>query len=112
LKSPAESGKSTNGYRTGVVDSFLDHRTPFEKPGLAAADGVHLSEKGKSTFRHRLAKLVKRALNYSCWGRGTSIHSTPTSLMPVPAIDAQSLEEDHRRASKGQHKRNFMHSSQ
>ena len=43
--------------------SYLDHGTRFEKPGLLGADGVHLSEKGKSIFGHRLAKLVKRALN-------------------------------------------------
>ena len=42
---------------------YLDHGTRFEKPGLLGADGVHLSEKGKSIFGHRLAKLVKRALN-------------------------------------------------
>ena len=42
---------------------YLDHGTQFEKPSLLGADGVHLSEKGKSIFGHRLAKLVKRALN-------------------------------------------------
>ena len=52
---------------TGLVPqpgfSYLDHGTCFEKPGLLRADGVHLSENGKSIFGHRLAKLVKRALN-------------------------------------------------
>ena len=43
--------------------SYLDHGTCFEKPGLLRADRVHLSEKGKSIFSCRLAKLVKRALN-------------------------------------------------
>ena len=43
--------------------SYLDHGTHFEKPGLLGADGVHLSEKGKSIFSHRLAKLEKRASN-------------------------------------------------
>lgn len=44
------------------------HQTCFEQPGLLEADGVHLSEKAKSTFTHRLAKLENRALNYNCWG--------------------------------------------
>lgn len=57
---------------------------------------VYLSEKGKSIFGHRIAKLVKRALNWSCWGRETSIHPVPPSLMPESAIDAQSLDKDHR----------------
>ena len=43
--------------------SYLDHGTRFEKSALLGADGVHLSAKGKSIFGHRLAKLVKRALN-------------------------------------------------
>lgn len=42
---------------------YLDHGTCFEKLGLLGADGVQLSEKGKSIFSHRLAELVKRALN-------------------------------------------------
>lgn len=41
----------------------LDHGTLFEKPDLLGADGVLLPEKGKSVFAHRLARLVKRALN-------------------------------------------------
>jgi len=41
----------------------LGHGNCFEKPGLLRADGVHLSEKGKSMFGHQLAKLVKRDLN-------------------------------------------------
>lgn len=46
----------------------LDHQTRFEQPGLLRADAVHLSEKAKkkSIFTHWLAKLEKRALNYSC----------------------------------------------
>lgn len=43
--------------------SYLDHGTLFEKPELLGADGIHLLEKGKSIFTHRLARLVKRALN-------------------------------------------------
>ncbi|PKU42754.1 hypothetical protein llap_6937 [Limosa lapponica baueri] len=42
---------------------YLDHRTRFEKPGLLGANGVHLSDKGKSIFSQRLAKLMKRASN-------------------------------------------------
>jgi len=44
---------------------------------------------------------VKRPLNESCWRRGTSVHPTPTSLLPLPAIAAQSLEKYHR--SAGEH---------
>ena len=33
----------------------------FEKTGLLGADGVHLTEKWKSIFHYRLAKLVKRS---------------------------------------------------
>jgi len=43
--------------------SYLGHATHFEKPDLLTADEVHLSKQGKSIFGHRLAKLVKRALN-------------------------------------------------
>jgi len=32
---------------------------------------------------------VKRALKYSCWGRGTSIHPTATGLIPVPGEGSQ-----------------------
>jgi len=45
----------------------LDCGNSFEKPGLLEADGVHLTEKGKSIFSQKvakkLAKLVKVALN-------------------------------------------------
>lgn len=37
---------------------------------------------------------------YGCWGRGTWVHSTPTSLMPVPLINALSLERDCRLAEE------------
>lgn len=64
---------------------------------------ISLSSQGfRDTF-----KMYMRGLN--CQGRGTSFHSTPTSLIPVPARDAQSLERDLR--SVGGHlkssKRNF-----
>lgn len=39
---------------------------------------------------------MKRALNYSFWGKGTSVHPTPLSLTPVLVIDIQSLEYGHR----------------
>jgi len=42
---------------------YLEHENWFEKPDLLVADGVPLTEKGKSIFGHSLAKLVKRALN-------------------------------------------------
>lgn len=34
------------------------------KPGLLGADGLHLSDKGKSIISHRLAKLAGRALKF------------------------------------------------
>lgn len=40
-------------YRTGATDKDLtasDHGIVIEKPGQLGADGVHLSEKGKSIF--------------------------------------------------------------
>jgi len=79
---------------------YLDYGKD-EKPVLLGADRVHPTEKGKSISGQSLAKLVKRALNYRCRGRGTSIHPTATSLMPGPAVDDQSLEKDHR--SAGEH---------
>lgn len=51
-------------------------------------------------------ELVKRTLNKSYQGRGSSLHPTSTSLMSVPAIDAQSLEngsQASRKAPKEQH---------
>jgi len=42
---------------------YLEHGNLFEKPGLLGADGVHLTEKGKSIFSQRLAKLARRSLN-------------------------------------------------
>ena len=49
---------------TGLVPSqgFGYLVSIFEKPGLLGADEVHLSEKGKNIFSHRLAKLEKTAL--------------------------------------------------
>ncbi|XP_075768762.1 uncharacterized protein LOC142821506 [Pelodiscus sinensis] len=41
---------------------FLDHGVLFQE-GLLGGDGVHLSRSGKALFGHRLAKLVRRALN-------------------------------------------------
>lgn len=55
----------------------------------------------QSIFSHRLARLVKRALGKSWWRKESSIHSTPTSLIPGPARHAQSLERDQR--SGGEH---------
>jgi len=39
--------------------------------------------------QHKREKLVKKALNYSCLGKGTSGYPVPTTLMPVLATDAQ-----------------------
>ncbi|XP_075769327.1 uncharacterized protein LOC142821635 isoform X1 [Pelodiscus sinensis] len=41
---------------------FLDHGVLFQE-GLLGGDGVHLSRSGKAWFGHRLANLVRRALN-------------------------------------------------
>lgn len=71
---------------------YLVHVTCFEKPSLLGADGVHLSEKGKTIFRRRLAKLVKRTFNSSFLRRGTSIHPIQTGLMLCPATGVQSQE--------------------
>lgn len=79
-------------------------------PALLWADGVHLSEWKRSIFSHRLAKLVKRALDGSCWRKETSVCSTPTSLIPGPARDAQSLERDPR--SAGEHVKSSTKESQ
>jgi len=51
-------------------------------------------------LRIELVSLVKRALNKSCRGRGTSVYPTATSLISVPEIDAQSLDKDHRLAEE------------
>lgn len=61
---------------------------------------MHLSKEGKSIFCHRLAKLLRRALTKDARGKGTSVHPTPTILVPVLATDAQSLKRDHRSAEK------------
>jgi len=42
---------------------YLDYRNKIEKPDLLWTEGLCLTEKGKSIFGQRLAKLVKRALN-------------------------------------------------
>lgn len=80
--------------------SYLDHGTLFEIPDLLGADGAQLPEKGKGIFAHRPASLVKRALNLGCQGRETSIHPTLSSVMPVAARDAQSLERGHRSSAE------------
>ena len=52
---------------------YLDHGTQFGRPGVLEAGGAGLTTKGKSCFGRRLARLVKAALNYICWGRGALI---------------------------------------
>lgn len=65
LKGPLGSGKSTNGM--GLVPlsrvQLLRQWSSLLTPGLLEADGIHLSEKGRDIFVHKLAKLVKRHLN-------------------------------------------------
>uniref|UniRef100_A0A8B9F7M5 Uncharacterized protein n=1 Tax=Amazona collaria TaxID=241587 RepID=A0A8B9F7M5_9PSIT len=42
---------------------YLDHGTQYSRPGLLGAGGAGLTNKGKSGFGRRLARLVKDALN-------------------------------------------------
>jgi len=42
---------------------FFDHGEVYTAPGLLATDGVQLSQRGKSILAHKLAGLIKRALN-------------------------------------------------
>jgi len=66
LKQPVESGKIIKWLQDWCHSQGcdnLDHGNSFEKVGLLGDDGVHLTEKEKSIFGQRLAKLVKRAAN-------------------------------------------------
>lgn len=104
LKGPVESGKSQNSSWTGTTargSATWTMGLTLRNLVLPGADVVHLSEKGKCVFSHSFNKPGKRALNQQCWGWGTSIYPTDTSLMSVPAKEAQSLEQDHK--SVGQH---------
>lgn len=81
---------------------LLHHGTHFERPDLLGADWAHLSEEDNSIFFHIFDKMMK-TLNETLQGRGILIHSTPTGLMPVPAIDAQKpveVSQASRRAHK------------
>lgn len=64
---------------TGLVPKLGEHGTGFEKPGLLGANGVHLSETGKSICGVRLAKLVKRAKTKVARGG----EPQPIPLLPV-----------------------------
>lgn len=89
MKGLADSSELTDGYRTGDTARGLLYRgAQFEKPGLLGADGAHLSGEENCIFIHTFVKMMK-TLNETFWGKGILIHSTPTCLMPVPAIDAQ-----------------------
>lgn len=57
----------------------------FQKLGLLRADGSIMLEEGKSIFCHRLARLVRRALNERCQGKGTSVH--PCGKMDCRRMD-------------------------
>jgi len=46
-----------------LLGQHLDCWSYFEKPGLLGTDVVPLTEKRKSIFGHRLAKLMKKALS-------------------------------------------------
>lgn len=54
---------------------------------LGAGWGLPVKEREECLWS-RLAKPVKKALNYIFCGTGTSIHPAPTSLMLVSAGDA------------------------
>lgn len=66
--------------------------------GLLGADGLHLSDKGKSIISHRLAKLVGRALKFLSEGTFSPSHSC--QLNARPAGNAQSLERGHMSAGE------------
>ena len=42
---------------------FFDHGEAYSAPGLMAADGSHLSQRGKQILAQELAGLIERALN-------------------------------------------------
>lgn len=77
------------------------------KPGLLGADGVHLSEKRKSLFGHRLAKLVNRAFKLELAGEGnlnsscssqfdSSVNNRYTEPGEGSQITKKALKEQHK----------------
>jgi len=58
---------STNTWLHGWChcDSFayFDHGVAYTAPGLLAPDGIHLSQREKRVFAHKLAGSTDRALN-------------------------------------------------
>jgi len=44
---------------------FFDNGMAYTAPGLLVSDGIHLSQRGKKVFDHKLAGLVDRALNWT-----------------------------------------------
>ena len=73
---PSVAGKSTErGRKTHLINSwlrnwchwwnfgFFDHGEVYMALGLLAADGVQLSQRGKSILAHELAELIERGLN-------------------------------------------------
>lgn len=50
-------------YGRVFMQYFFIYYSLLEKPGLLGTDRVHLAQKGKSIFSHRLAKQMKKALN-------------------------------------------------
>lgn len=66
--------------------------------GLLGADGLHLSDKGKSIISQWLAKLAGGALKF-LW-EGTFSPSHFHQLNARPAGDAQSLEKGHMSAGE------------
>jgi len=53
------------GLVAGVTASFgfFDNGMGYTAPGLLASDRVHLCQRGKRVFAHKLVGLIDRALN-------------------------------------------------
>lgn len=48
---------------TGKIFFFFDHEMVYMTPGLLAPDRIHLSQRWKGIFVHKLEGLIERALN-------------------------------------------------
>lgn len=79
------------------------------KPGLLGADGLHLSEKGKSIISHRLAKLVGMALKFPwegtfCPSHSYQMNARASRRCPEPGegshVRKRACEEQQRKSSQ------------
>ena len=51
------------GWCQGQNLGVFDNEMVYKALGLLASDGIHLSQRGKRVFAHKLAGLIDRALN-------------------------------------------------